>query len=184
MLSKIKITVAVFIICIMPFALSASPSVCLSLDSMFVQDYFKGYGDIQTNFQAGVNLGDGFSIMVPVTVTFSPYDAETFYDCGIFLQYFPLQKGPYLALSVLQLGLCPSASNEEDRIIGLNETILGYRIGLFKNFYLEPQLVVRDPSQTFSEEYSHLRGIYSGYETFRIRLLFSFRCIDFKEAKK
>lgn len=172
----------VLIILLLPFCLYAKTTFNIGIDSLFIQDFVFGYGDIQTNFKFRVDIEEDFSFDVPITISFPQKGKQygRFYDIGIFLCYFPWERGPYISVSLIQLGFFPRASEIEDRIIGLNEVTFGWKFKILKDFSIEPQISVRDPSETFSEEYSFLRGIYSSYSSFRLRIIVSWDFLNIK----
>ena len=92
---------------------------------------------------------------------------------GIDLVYYPWRTGPFLALSVFRMGFTGGCSNLEN-MVNLNEVQIGWTFEFGPGLFVEPGLAVRDPSGTFSDEYSRLKGTFPCYTTFRGKLSFGY----------
>ena len=140
-----------------------------SADVAAVQDIFLGRGSFQVSFDLRANVSDEFQLRVPLAVSVNK--ASFFGEAGIMLVYFPWEKGPFMGLSMLQIGLtrnCPDLQN----LVNLNEVIFGWSFEFGPGLFVEPAISIRDPSGTFSDEYSLIKGTFPCYTTFRGRVCF------------
>lgn len=125
--------------------------------------------DIEASIAARVRVSDEFALKLPVTAVFG-YES-VFLDTGIMLVYYPFGTGPFVSLSLLHFGFETRQRLLGDRIVSLNEVTLGWTWNFTSSWFLEAELTVRDPSGTFEDQYEMIRGAFSGYGTFRLRLL-------------
>ena len=140
-----------------------------SADVAAVQDIFLGRESFQVSFDLRANVSDEFQLRVPLAVSVNK--ASFFGEAGIMLVYFPWEKGPFMGLSMLQIGLtrnCPDLQN----LVNLNEVIFGWSFEFGPGLFVEPAISIRDPSGTFSDEYSLIKGTFPCYTTFRGRVCF------------
>lgn len=145
---------------ILLLSLPAFCSFGLAFDSLVLQDFLKPQS-FQLNLDMRKSISGDFEIRIPLTLT---YSATTWMAEGaVMVCYYPFDNGLYAAVSALGLGY-----NERSFLI-TNEVLLGYRQN-FGALIVEPEIVFRDPSGTYSDQYASLRGILSSYSTIRARL--------------
>lgn len=141
----------------------------LGFDAGCVQDFLLKTDSFQMSANIGYSLNDKFELRLPFTVSMAP--ESQFFDVGIFLCYYPFDAYRFfMSLSLAQFGIVSGQTMLEKNFYGLNEVCLGYSFIFSKGLLLEPALVIRDPSGTFSEEYDMIRGSFPCNRTFRFRL--------------
>ena len=157
-------------LCIFPSSLAfCSGRMGFSADLASVQDVFLGEGSFQIALDLRMMVSDEFQIRIPMA--FSVNQDSFLGESGIVLVYYPWERGPFMGLSVFQVGFSNGCSTL-DNLVNLNEVILGWSLEFGPGLFVEPCLAIRDPSGTFSDEYSSLKGAFPCYTTFRGRLNF------------
>ena len=150
-------------------ALFCSNELGFSLDFGTVQDPVFNKGSFQITGDFRFSLPDGFELRLPLGFTKS--GSANLMEVGIMLAYYPWGSGPFMGLSLFAVGFS-NGSEVLENLINLNEVLVGWTINLGHGLLLEPSLCLRDPSGTFSEEYSSIKGTFPCYKTFRFRLSF------------
>ncbi|HAN43564.1 MAG TPA: hypothetical protein DCP98_09100 [Sphaerochaeta sp.] len=140
-----------------------------SADLAAVQDIFLGKGSFQVSLDFRTMLSEEFQIRIPLSCTIN--GTSFLGESGIVLVYYPWAEGPFMGLSVFQAGFS-QGSDTLDNFVNLNEVLLGWTFEFGPGLFVEPCLAIRDPSGTFSDEYSRLKGAFPCYTTFRGRLSF------------
>ena len=140
-----------------------------SADLASAQDVFLGKGSYQVSVDVRAMVSDKFQLRIPMSVTVNK--TSFLGEVGVALVYFPWERGPFLGLSMFQVGLTQNCT-DLDSVVNLNEVIFGWSFEFGPGLFIEPAIVVRDPSGTFSDEYSKIKGSFPCYTTFRGRLSF------------
>ena len=165
-----KTLIMVVVICVaLPAGVFCSGKMGFSADLASAQDIFLGQDSYQVSMDFRTMVSDEFQIRIPLSVTF--IRTSLMFEGALMLVYYPWHTGPFLGLSVFQMGFtcrCPDLEN----LVNLNEVHIGWTFEFGPGLFVEPSLVVRDPSGTFSDEYSRLKGAFPCYTTFRGRLSF------------
>jgi len=138
-----------------------------SADLASIQDIFLGDGSFQLSLDLRMMVSEEFQIRIPFAFTMN--EASFLGESGIVLVYYPWAEGPFMGLSVFQAGFS-QGSDILDNMVNLNEVLIGWSFEFGPGLFVEPCLVIRDPSGTFSDEYSSLKGAFPCYTTFRGRL--------------
>lgn len=141
----------------------------VSVDLACVQDVILGGRDFNATMDLRAGLSDRFQVRVPVSATVN--GSSMMLEAGLGLFYYPWSSGPFLGLSLFQAGFT-SGCADLDNMVSLNEVSLGWTFRFGPGLFVEPSLVVRDPSGTFTDEYSSLKGTFPCYTTYRFRLQF------------
>ena len=149
--------------------LAASGRLGVAADIASIQDIFLGKGSCQIEMDIRAMVSDEFQIRIPAVISMNK--PSFLGEVGVMLVYFPWRKGPFMGLSMFQIGLTYNCT-DLDNVVNLNEIILGWSFEFGPGLFIEPALVVRDPSGTFSDEYSQIKGSFPCYTTFRERLSF------------
>lgn len=150
-------------------ALFCSNKLGFSLDFGTVQDPIFNKGSFQITGDFRFSLPDGFELRLPLGFTMN--DGANMIEVGVMLAYYPWDTGPFMGLSLFSVGFS-NGSEILENLINLNEVLIGWTFDLGYGLFLEPSLCIRDPSGTFSEEYSRIKGTFPCYTTFRFRLSF------------
>lgn len=149
--------------------IGASGKVGFSVDLASAQDLFLGKGSYHVAMDIRAMVSDEFQVRIPLACSINK--TSLMGEAGVQLIYYPWEKGPFLGLSMFQIGVtskCPDLDN----VVNLNEVALGWTFEFGPGLFVEPSIVVRDPSGTFSDEYSRIKGTFPCYTTFRGRLSF------------
>ena len=154
---------------ILPVGAFCSGRMGFGADLASVQDVFLGQGSYQVALDIRTMVSEEFQIRIPMAVSF--LRTSFMFEGGIVLAYYPWRTGPFMALSVFQMGFTDGCSNLEN-MVNLNEVQIGWTFEFGPGLFVEPSLAVRDPSGTFSDEYSRLKGTFPCYTTFRGKLSF------------
>lgn len=150
-------------------ALFCSNKLGFSLDFGIVQDPIFNKGSFQIDGDFRFSLPDGFELRLPLGITIN--GSSNLMEVGVMLAYYPWETGPFMGLSLFAVGFS-NGSEVLENLINLNEVLVGWTFNLGHGLVLEPSLCIRDPSGTFSEEYSQIKGAFPCYKVFRFRLSF------------
>ena len=140
-----------------------------SADLASAQDIFLGKGSYQISIDVRAMVSDEFQLRIPATLSMNK--TSFLVETGVTLVYYPWGKGPFMGLSMFQVGLTRNCTDLEN-VVNLNEVVFGWSFEFGPGLFIEPAVVVRDPSGTFSDEYSKIKGTFPCYTTFRGRLSF------------
>lgn len=169
-----RIIVCFLLILLVVGALYCSNNLGVSLDFGTLQDSFVSKDSFQFSCDMRAYVLDGFELRIPIGFAFKKSATDTFtsfLEAGILLVYYPWESGPFMGLSLFQVGFSHGTEDLE-RLLNLNEVVLGWTFNLSYGLFIEPSVSIRDPSGTFTYEYSKLKGVFSCYRTFRFRLSF------------
>jgi len=164
-----RIMTVLVIVLIIPATAFCAGRMGVAVDTACVQDIFLGKGSFQVGLDFRMMVSDEFQIRIPVAYTMN--GTSFMIESGVSLVYYPWHSGPFMGLSVFQFGFSHGCAGLEN-MVSLNEVVLGWSFGFGPGLFVEPCLVIRDPSGTFSDEYSRLKGEFPCYTTFRGRLAF------------
>ena len=154
---------------------SAFPETAVCADIGFIQDllFFRN-GSRQLNAEIRANVSGTFQFRIPLNYTFTA--KASMIDSGILLAVYPFENSGFFAgMTLVQMGYQPGKTVTGNRLRAMHELVSGWTFPTGKRFFLEAQLCIRDPSASFTEEYSEIRGIFPCYKEFRIRLSAGFR---------
>lgn len=156
---KVKIIILLMLFSI--FSLSAFPTIGLSFDTLCIQD-LRQKQSYQFNADLRLKTSQDFQVRLPVTFTMakSSYMAEG----SLSLAYYPFNNGFYVLIPAIDFAYYDKS------FIALNEIAAGYTFSFNKKIIVEPEICIRDPSGTYSDEYATLRGHFKSYSSFRFRL--------------
>lgn len=142
---------------------SAFPQTGVAADIFSAQDLIIKKGSLQINADLRLKVSSDFEVRLPLT--FTTNHNTWMADGALALVYYPLPVKLYFGITAVQFGYYDAS------LLAMNEVFAGWTFD-FRNsgFFLEPELCIRDPSATYTDEYSVLRGIFPSYGSFRIRL--------------
>ncbi len=163
------LTVLVLMLLVLPVFAFSVGRMGFGADTASIQDIFLGEGSFQVGLDFRVMVSEEFQIRIPIAYTMNR--TSFMIESGVSLVYYPWHTGPFMGLSVFQFGFCNGCA-DLDNMVSLNEVVLGWSFEFGPGLFIEPCLVIRDPSGTFSDEYSRLKGEFPCYTTFRGRLAF------------
>ncbi|HKM08080.1 MAG TPA: hypothetical protein VJ869_13960 [Sphaerochaeta sp.] len=146
-------------------------SLSLALDLRGLDALF--LSTLQAEAEVRLNINDEFTLRIPVFLTSDLlYNEVSLWEFGLFLDYHPFHSGLYLSVSLLQMGVFSGFDKPEASILFLNEVAFGYTWHITKTLYLEPRLVITDPSGVFESEYDQVIRTFPDRSKFRIFFLF------------
>lgn len=151
---------------------SISLSVDLrGLDALFLHT-------LQAKAELRVDINAEFSLRLPVSLTSDLlYNEVKLWEFGLFLDYHPFRNGLYLSVSLIQMGIFSGYDKPETDTLYLNEVAFGYTWHITKHLYLEPRLVIADPSGVFEPEYAQVFRTFPDRSKFRIFFLFGWEAL-------
>ena len=170
-----RVLLCFLLVFVLAGALFCSSKLGFALDFGTAQDPIFTPKSFQITGDFRFSLPDGFELRMPLGFTMN--ESANMLELGVMLAYYPWEKGPFMGLSLFSVGFSNGNENLEN-LINLNEVLLGWTFNLGYGLILEPSLCIRDPSGTFSEEYSKLKGAFPCYTTFRFRLLFGWFFVE------
>ncbi|MDD3903884.1 MAG: hypothetical protein PHO09_09430 [Sphaerochaeta sp.] len=132
------------------------------------------YSDtLQARFDLGIRLSPEFSFRAPVNIVSDRvYSNVSLWETGLFLDYHPFESGLFFSVSLVQLALFSGEDRPLESSLYLNEMALGYTYHLWDHWFIEPKLIIRDPSGVFQNEYEQVEQILVEYAQFRFSLTF------------
>ena len=127
---------------------------------------------LQAEVELRLEINNEFSLRTPVFLTCDLlYQEVELWEFGLFLDYHPFQNGLYLSVSLIQMGIFSGFDKPETSILYLSEVAFGYTWHITKALYLEPRLVIADPSGVFESEYEQVMRTFPDRSKFRIFFL-------------
>jgi hypothetical protein len=127
---------------------------------------------LQTKAEVKLTINAEFALRIPVSLTSDLlYNEVELWEFGLFLDYHPFRNGLYLSVSLIQMGIFTGLDKPEENILYLNEVAFGYIWHITKSLYLEPRLVITDPSGVFESEYGQVMHTFPDRSQFRIFFL-------------
>lgn len=154
-------TLLVIVLACLSFFIWADKQLGFGFDALFLQDFAFNKTAVQLNLDGRLRFAESYEIRIPVTV--SVKQTSRMIDTGIYAICYPY-KGLFFGVSVFEI------ANFNQNPMILNEIIAGWNFPINEKFFIEPSLVIKDPTGTYSNEYSTIRGVYPCYKTFRVRL--------------
>lgn len=137
-----------------------------SLDALFLPT-------LQAEAELRLEVTTEFSLRIPVSLTKDLlYNDISLWEFGLFLDYHPCKNGVYLSISLFQVGIFGGFDKPDASMLSLNEVAFGYIWHITKSLYLEPRLVITDPSGVFETEYGLVMRTFPDRSQFRISFLF------------
>jgi hypothetical protein len=167
-----KRVVVILIFCLLvPLLLCATEGVRLRvfLDAWAIDALWTKHIGIRGGVGAIMENGVGFSLPVYCLIDQSGGD-EVLLDIALKLLCYPWKRGPFFSLSLAQTSLFIGPFVPDEQIHYLNEIGVGFTWEVHPNFYVEPEILYRDPSNTFPESFSYLNDFIPGYQKFQICL--------------
>lgn len=170
-----RVLICFLILILLTGALFGSSKLGFSADLAVAQDFLLNRGNFQVTGDLRLSLPEGFELRLPLGFTKST--ASQLVEVGVLLSYYPWETGPFMGLSLFAVGFT-NGSEVLENLINLNEVLIGWTFNFGPGLFIEPSLCIRDPSGTFSEEYSQLKGVFPCYSTFRFRLSFGWFLLE------
>ena len=169
-MKKILLTLALILTLSSLWAETGS-SLSLALDLRGLDALF--LPTMQTKAELAMAINAEFSLRIPVSLTRDLlYNDVNLWEVGLFLDYHPFQNGVYLSVSLVQMGIFTGLDKPETDTLYLNEVAFGLTWHITNNLYLEPRLVIADPSGVFETEYDLVMRTFPDRSKFRIFFLF------------
>ncbi len=133
---------------------------------------------VQAEAEMKLNINPEFSLRLPVFFACDLlYSDIQLWQFGLLLDYHPFRNSLYLSFSLLQVGIFSGFDKPEENVLFLNEVAFGFTWHITKRLYLEPRLVIYDPSGVFESEYELLKRTFPDRSQFRISFLFGWETL-------
>jgi len=128
--------------------------------------------NMELRMEAGLRLDSGFGIRVPITwIKKLKNDDVSLFDLGIFLDYHPFDDGVFISLGLAEGAFYFGRDKPQETECFLNEISAGYTWHFTPHWFIEPKLIIRDPSGVFETEYASLKETFAGYSVVRFSLV-------------
>lgn len=163
-MKKVFSLICVSLVCL---TIWASKEFSASFDCMFLQDFARNKSAIQLNADTRFTFDTNYQIRVPLTVSIK--QTGYFVDTGIYAVCYPY-KGLFFGVSVFETGFTLKNANSTKKTMVLNEIMAGWKFDIKNGWFVEPTLVIKDPTGTYSNEYAQLKGLFPCYRTYRLRV--------------
>jgi len=149
----------------------ALPHVSVCADAGIVQDLFISKTSYQESLYAGFSMSDQFQLRVPVNLTFTNR-GRLMFDAGLLLTAYPFEDlGFFAGMTIVQFG------TYRKKLYAMNEVVAGWTFRIRDRFLIETSVSFRDPSSTFTNEYSTVRGIFPCYTQIRVHLMLGWQIV-------
>ncbi len=126
---------------------------------------------LQARMTFNLRLSPGFGLRLPLTFCMNRGDVSVMlFDFGVFLDYHPWGEGPFISVALVQLGMLAGRERPAEPLHFLNEVLLGWTWHVYEGLYIEPALIIRDPSGGFEVEYAAIRELLPGIRPLRFSL--------------
>jgi hypothetical protein len=141
----------------------------VSLDASSVDSFWNNC--LQTRMDLGLRFSSGFGIRFPLTfISDTSISEVSMLGFGLFLDYRPLYDGFFVSVSLLERGLFFGMDKPTEQNLYLNEVAFGYTWHLFSPLFLEPRILLRDPSGVFQSEYDSISGAFPDFSSVRFSI--------------
>ena len=154
-----------------PLLLSAGERVRLRLflDALAIDALWTKHIGLRGGVGAIMDNGVGFSLPIYCLIDRSGGE-EVLLDIGLKLLCYPWKRGPFFSVSLAQVSLFVGNYIPEEQVHFLNEIGIGFTWEILPYLYIEPELLYRDPSNTFPESFTYIKDHIPGYQKFQICL--------------
>ncbi|WP_320123057.1 hypothetical protein [uncultured Sphaerochaeta sp.] len=166
----LMIIITMLIICSPLFGVGTS--FFCSVDGAVIDALWKE--TVHARVELGLSLDDQFSFRIPLSLAAErEIGGPRLLETGLFLDYYPLDCGLHLTVSLIQVGFLFNDwyDDEEDSLRFLNEMAFGWTITPYNGLRIEPRVTIRDPNGVFSSAYKTLSLRFSCYPMIRFSLL-------------
>ncbi|WP_320129565.1 hypothetical protein [uncultured Sphaerochaeta sp.] len=128
---------------------------------------------LQARVDFGFRLSSGFGLRLPFSFfSDTTYNDVSLLELGLFLDYRPFYNGFFISVSLFQMGFYGGLDKPAEPNPTLNEVAFGFTWHFFKDFFVEPRLLIRDPNGVFENEYDSLSNSFPGYSQVRFSISF------------
>ena len=163
------LTTLVLVFSICPALAFAHVRVCA--DTGTAQDIFISKTSYQAYLYTGFSMSEQFQLRVPMNFTFTNR-GKMMFDAGLLLTAYPFEDlGFFAGMTIVQFGTYMK------KLYALNEVVAGWTFRIRNRFIIEPSVSFRDPSSTFKNEYSTVRGIFPCYTQIRVHLMLGWQIV-------
>lgn len=170
-MKKIYCIILIFSFVLTAVAATETVSIGIGLDTAAISVIWDS--TVQARIMLDLRLYPVFGIRIPFTlVSEKNKSSEVLIDSGIFLDYLPWEKGPFISVSLIQAAALTGKQVPENSWFFLNEVELGWEYRFLKDsWYIRPSLVIRDPAGVYETDYETIREYLPGYRKFRCSLV-------------
>ncbi|MCH3918582.1 MAG: hypothetical protein LKE40_14205 [Spirochaetia bacterium] len=134
---------------------------------------------------ATVNLDKNFSLRVPLVYAISLDDRDvSLLSSGVQLDYYPFQLPLFISLSMVDVAYLFGIDAPLERLQYLDEVAIGYHWDISDGFFVEPAVVLFDPSGVYADAYEAVTESFGDFPKIRFELHIGFNLFDFPEERK
>jgi hypothetical protein len=156
-------------------------SLSAFLDAAVVDALWSSHVDIR----AGVALAfiPGVTFEMPISLLIDRTSGgEMLLDLSLDLKYHPWEQGPFVGLSLAQMCVFVGPYRPSEYYHFINELSFGYTYHVTSDWYVEPSVVFRDPSDSYNDSFAYLQGLVPAFGKFRIHIQIGWRFLSFDPA--
>jgi hypothetical protein len=126
---------------------------------------------LQTRLDLGLRFSSGFGIRFPFTfISDTSISEVSLLGVGLFLDYRPFYDGFFVSVSLFERGFFFGVDKPTEQDPYLNEVAFGYTWHVFSSLYLEPRILLRDPSGVFQSEYDSISEVFPDFTSVRFSI--------------
>lgn len=134
---------------------------------------------LYTRVKVEASITKNLSIRIPISYSLDFSSHYNLITCNFDIYYYMLEKGPFIGLSVYSFAYLFAKDLPSDLLFSLSELTLGYNYEFYKNMYLEPSLIIRNPCDIYTE-FKTLQTYFPRFSKLRFSLIFGYK---FKNIK-
>ncbi len=156
-------------------------SLSAFLDAAVVDALWSSHVDIR----AGIALAfiPGVTFEMPISLLIDRTSGgEMLLDLSLDLKYHPWEQGPFVGLSLAQMCVFVGRFRPSEYFHYINELSFGYTYHVTSDWYVEPSVVFRDPSDSYNDSFAYLQGLVPAFGKFRIHVQVGWRFLSFGPA--
>ena len=150
----------------------AGPTMYCSVDGALIDALWEE--TVLARVELGLTLDEQFALRIPIGLAAErERGGPRLLESGLFLDYYPLDCGLHLTVSLIQVGFLFNDwyDDEEESLRFLNEMAIGWTITPYRGLRVEPRVIIRDPNGVFSSAYKTLSLRFTRYPMIRFSLL-------------
>ncbi len=128
---------------------------------------------LYTRFKLEANLTKELSLAIPITYCYDFITQYSLLSVNFDIYYHPIQTGPFVGLSIYSFVWLFSKELPENLLFSNSELTVGYTWFFYKNFFIEPSLIIRNPCNIYSD-FEDIQKYFPKYSKLRFQFLFGY----------
>lgn len=157
-----------------PVAASETESqvdLILTLDAASIDAVWDMHAIFRLGFEMRHQSGIGLKIPLSLTLDRSG-GGEALLESAVKLLCLPWSAGPFICISLVRVCLFVGPYLPQERIHYLNELEFGYSWEFLPGWFVQPSILLRDPSNGFPESHAYIQGLIPSYGRLRFCMEF------------